>query len=142
MLRTNRNFAPERVYAVGRGAMCSVGTVALPDPALGSGGEPLSKSGRSFNIFESVDRHAHVLRVSGELDVETSTQLIDRWCRAPSDLPVVVDLADVTFMDCAGYRALVHSREAVCCRTRVVTYRNGSGQPQWFIELLSTFELS
>jgi anti-anti-sigma factor len=55
-------------------------------------------------------------RFVGELDIATVPQL-DRLIDALAARPggdLTVDLSDLTFIDCAGLRALLEIREAVC----------------------------
>lgn len=51
-----------------------------------------------------------VVRVSGEIDLDTSPALADVLGRVPPDTTsLVVDLADVTFMDCSALPALLQA---------------------------------
>lgn len=51
-----------------------------------------------------------VVRVSGEIDLDTSPALADVLSRVPPDTTsLVVDLADVTFMDCSALPALLQA---------------------------------
>jgi anti-anti-sigma factor len=62
-----------------------------------------------LSVIADVDQATITVRLSGEIDCATAQQLQDVLCdqvrRSPESL--VVDLADVTFLDCAGVGALL-----------------------------------
>jgi anti-anti-sigma factor len=70
---------------------------------------------RSFFVF-GIDSHLMggraVVQLRGELDVATEAQLASELDRVIARNPdvVVVDLRDLTFMDCRGMRSLVMAR--------------------------------
>jgi anti-sigma B factor antagonist len=59
--------------------------------------------------IEVVD-HGHTLAVrpSGELDLNTSPQLIGAFAQAGDQQALVCDLSDITFIDSSGVNALIH----------------------------------
>lgn len=66
-------------------------------------------------MSELILAHQHlsgvtVITVGGELDLATASELDDFMCRTrrPGD-HLVVDLADVTFIDCSGLRPLLRA---------------------------------
>ncbi|GAA2837034.1 hypothetical protein GCM10010441_71790 [Kitasatospora paracochleata] len=63
-----------------------------------------------------------VVRANGEIDLDTATSLRRALAAAlESHREVVLDLSEVTFMDCAGLGALVRARnQADRCGARLV----------------------
>jgi anti-sigma B factor antagonist len=67
-----------------------------------------------FSLSARVEDRESLVCVAGELDVATAGQLADlltEVLRTGSER-VFLDLADVTFMDCAGLAVLLRAREA------------------------------
>lgn len=64
----------------------------------------------------TIETRAHnewtVLDVAGELDLATAPQLAEAIGDGDSS-PIVLDLADVTFIDSVGLRSLLQAREAL-----------------------------
>lgn len=57
---------------------------------------------------------AVLVRLSGDLDVAMAHEVQEALLRAgDGNASVVVDLSDVTFLDCCGLGALVHARLAL-----------------------------
>jgi len=82
----------------------------------------------------------HVVRVSGELDFGGRDVMIQSCACADQSLDVVIDLSELTFMDCAGYGALMTARAAVGERGGSLTLANGVGEPTWLIGLIGQLE--
>jgi anti-anti-sigma factor len=80
----------------------------------------------------------HVVSISGELDVRTR-QLVEQACLAGHDL-VVVEMSELTFMDCCGYAGLVAIRRALLARGGSLTLTNQVGQPARLMALLDVTE--
>jgi anti-anti-sigma factor len=56
------------------------------------------------------DRDLRIVRPVGELDISTAgelTTVVERECSGQADL--VVDLSELTFLDCAGLRILLYA---------------------------------
>jgi anti-anti-sigma factor len=87
----------------------------------------------------SIDGDNHVVIVSGELDVRTR-QLVEQACLTGQDLAVVVEMSDLTFMDCCGYAGLVAIRRALLARGGSLTLSNQTGQPARLLALLGAAE--
>ncbi|GAA2276158.1 MULTISPECIES: STAS domain-containing protein [Kitasatospora] len=70
-----------------------------------------------------------VVRVGGEIDVATAPRLRQRLAAAlEAHREVVLDLSEVTFMDCSGLGVLVQARnQADRCGRRLVLH--GVGHP-------------
>jgi anti-anti-sigma factor len=76
-----------------------------------------------------------VVRLAGELDI-TNTEQTTRSCIDGELLHVRVDLSDVTFMDCGGYRALFTARLELERRGGSLILENANGEPARVLRLL------
>jgi anti-anti-sigma factor len=92
-----------------------------------------------LNVRVSTDAGLRVVNVSGELDMGTRDSL-ERACLANDDMSVVVEMADLTFMDCCGYGALVAARQVIQERGGSLTLSNQVGQPARLLMLLGALE--
>ena len=79
---------------------------------------------------------SRVVRVGGELDVATRAQVRDA-CLAGRGNSVVVEMAELTFMDCSGYGCLVAARRILEASGGSLTLRHLTGQPAELLELLA-----
>jgi anti-sigma B factor antagonist len=70
------------------------------------------------------------LSLDGEVDAATADDLRMRIVNAPADIAIVLDAADLTFIDCAGLNVLIeakatlqaeHRRLSIVNRPRVLT---------------------
>lgn len=95
------------------------------DPLFGLSSDPVSAQ--------------RVVTFSGELDI-TSSARVERLCTAGLNLQVVVDLADVTFLDCGGYRAFVAARTELARHRRSLTLVGAVGQPRRLLDLISRLD--
>jgi len=77
----------------------------------------------AFTLTMSAEDGHRVLRVAGDLDLAVRNQFF-KVCIEGDWADVVVDLADVTFMDCAGYGGLVAARLVLQARGGSLTLRN------------------
>ena len=80
-----------------------------------------------------------VVRVGGELDVATRAQVRDA-CLAGRGNSVVVEMADLTFMDCSGYGCLVAARRILEADGGSLTLRHQTGQPAELLELVARLQ--
>jgi anti-anti-sigma factor len=87
---------------------------------------------------ESANGH-RVVRLAGELDIATR-DLVRRTCLDGTDLTVVVDMTDLTFIDCCGYGALIAARRILTDLGGSLTMRNQAGQPAFLLSLLHDLE--
>ena len=107
---------------------------ARPDADTGSRGlEP------RLLFTSSVTQNTCVVRVAGELDLVTRDQLVSA-STAGHHPGMVIDLGGVTFMDCAGYRALVTSRRIVEGEGRSLMISGQAGQPARLLDLIAELE--
>ena len=78
------------------------------------------------------------LAVTGEVDLRTAGPLraaIQEALRTPQPVDVVVDLAAVTFLDCAGMGALVAGRNTAIRQRRRYTVTNPRGHVHRVLEI-------
>ena len=87
----------------------------------------------------SVTQNTCVVHVTGELDLATRDQLVSA-STAGHHPGMMIDLAGVTFMDCAGYRALVASRRIIESEGRSLMITGQAGQPKRFLDLIAELE--
>lgn len=98
---------------------------------------------KGFSARTRIDGPLTVVVMSGELDLATRGAAT-LACISPDLLHVVVDLAGLTFMDCAGYRELVSAKLVLEQRGGSLTLRAPSGEPLRLLDLLEqrAFELA
>jgi anti-anti-sigma factor len=82
-----------------------------------------------------VERDVCVVRVAGELDCSSASHAM-RMCLDVGRLVVSVDLRELTFMDCGGYRGLVSARAELERSGGSLTITGAVGQPARLLELL------
>jgi anti-anti-sigma factor len=99
----------------------------------------LGTSPPPLNVSVSVDGENHVVNVSGSLDMGTR-DFVEQACLAGDDMAVVVEMADLTFMDCRGYGALLAARRTIQERGGSLTLSNQVGQPARLLSLLGAVE--
>jgi anti-anti-sigma factor len=80
-----------------------------------------------------------VVHVSGELDI-AARDLARRACLEGIDLVVVVDMTDLTFIDCSGYGALMAARSILKDLGGSLTIRNQTGQPARLLSVVSVLQ--
>lgn len=93
----------------------------------------------ALDLYVSVDGRRHVVNVSGELDLG-SRHVVEHACLAGDDVAVVVEMAELTFMDCAGYAGLLAARRLLEEHGGSLTLSNQAGQPARLIGLLGAIE--
>jgi anti-anti-sigma factor len=101
-------------------------------PSTGVGDVP-------FTVDVSRAGRRRVVHIGGELDIATR-HLIRQACAAGRRKAVVVEMADMTFMDCSGYGALVAARHLLQEHGGSLTLRNPAGQPAEFLIMLTKLE--
>jgi anti-anti-sigma factor len=80
-----------------------------------------------------------VIHPRGELDMATSTACIDA-CFATGYGTLVVDLSEVTFMDCSAYGAFVAAHLELERQGGTLTLRNPTGQPARLLALITQLD--
>jgi anti-anti-sigma factor len=106
----------------------------------GSPVDELASSASNLRLRVSTDGGNHLVDVAGELDVRTR-QLVEHACLTGHELSVVVDMSELTFMDCCGYAGLIAIRRALLAQGGSLTLTNQSGQPARLLDLLGAAEL-
>jgi anti-sigma B factor antagonist len=76
-----------------------------------------------------------VVAFAGELDLFNRRLAYDA-CVAGTNRDVVVDLSAVSFMDCAGYGALIAARSVLLGRSGSLTFRNARDEPARLLLLI------
>jgi anti-anti-sigma factor len=92
-----------------------------------------------FTVSVSRAGWRRVVHIGGELDV-ASRHLVRQACALGRRKAVVVEMADMTFMDCSGYGALVAARRSLQEHGGSLTLRNPAGQPAEFLNMLTRLE--
>lgn len=109
---------------------------ARPDPmvcvAPGDGVDDLV-----LDVVVGTDRRC--ISVSGDLDLATR-HLLFLAATGGSESTIVLDLAGVRFMDCAGYGAVVASANVVEADGRRMTVSGQQGEPARLLELIRSLE--
>ena len=82
-----------------------------------------------------------VIALRGEVDISTRRDLCDVLCRVTADgtADVVIDLAEVTFIDTAIVRALATARQLLHRQDRILTLRS---PPRLAIRVLNVFGMT
>jgi anti-anti-sigma factor len=89
----------------------------------------------SLNVHVSMVAGRHVVNVSGELDVRTR-HFVEQACVAGDVDAVVVEMGELTFMDCCGYAGLVAARRVLQEHGGSLTLRHEVGQPARLLAML------
>jgi anti-anti-sigma factor len=76
-----------------------------------------------------------VVALAGELDLATR-DVAYQACVRDQHIDVVVDLGGLTFLDCAGYGALMSARRVLLQRGGSLTLRNQTGLPARLLTLI------
>ena len=80
-------------------------------------------------------RERRTVVIEGDVDLATRTEIIAA-CLAGTEHDVEIDLAQATFMDCAGYTGLLFAQRHLAAVGRHATIVNANGQPAWLLELI------
>jgi anti-sigma B factor antagonist len=94
-----------------------------------------------FLISVRVDEATAWLTVTGELDLGSTSSMRDAIRSALSDDSirlVVIDLGEVTFLDCSGLAALIEGRRLADERDVGYRVRNATGLPRTVLRLTGT----
>jgi anti-anti-sigma factor len=108
---------------------------ASPEPI------PMESAG-DLPFAVNVSRHGRrrVVQISGELDVVTRN-IVRRACLAGRRTEVVVEMSDMTFMDCSGYGGLIAARNDLQAHGGSLTLQNQAGQPAELLTMLQHLEV-
>jgi anti-sigma B factor antagonist len=96
-----------------------------------------------LKIDTEITEERVLLTVSGELDIASAPVLSEALDLAEESRPghLVIDLADLTFMDSTGISVLVGARTRVCERGGVFHVVNVVGGPRKALELTGLYDL-
>ncbi len=94
-----------------------------------------------FTILAESDHDTHVLKIAGELD-RARAALMARRCVEGQAPVVVVDLTDLTFLDCGGYRAFVAARAELEQQRRTLVLVGAVGEPRRLLDRIRQFDRS
>ena len=88
-----------------------------------------------------VSRHSgrRIVEIGGELDIATRNT-VRLACLEGRGKFVVVDMSDMTFMDCCGYGGLVAARRSLLAGGGSLTLTHQTGQPAELLDMLSFLE--
>jgi anti-sigma B factor antagonist len=83
-----------------------------------------------------------VLRVAGELDAASAPQLVAAFQElTPDGREVVVDIAEVSFIDSSGLRALLVIRQEAAATERILLVRRPARQARRLLQMSGLTEL-
>lgn len=113
--------------------------VALPDSrrfdVLDPDAVMAADTSGCFRATARSDGRCHVVEIGGELDLASRNAMV-RACTARRHRAVVVDMADLTFMDCAGYGAIANARHVLEHRGGSLLLANAVGEPARLLDLI------
>jgi anti-sigma B factor antagonist len=89
----------------------------------------------SFSVRVRFDDPLFVVEMSGELDLASRTAAI-RACTTTDHGDVLVDLSELTFMDCAGYGALASAAKLLEARGGSLVMMSPVGEPRRLLALI------
>ncbi|MEO8265405.1 MAG: STAS domain-containing protein [Ilumatobacteraceae bacterium] len=92
-----------------------------------------------FTARISDDGMPRVIHVAGDLDIASRAKL-RTICLQGDRGSVVVDIGELTFMDCAGYGALMAVRSVLTQRGESLSPTNASGEPAMLLRLLDRLQ--
>jgi anti-anti-sigma factor len=95
------------------------------------------------DVRVSFDADVCTLRLLGEHDLSTAGLFTTALAEAvaTADVDVVVDLTDVTFMDCSTIRSFVNGRSLCASGNRSLTVRCFSARQRWLLEICGLADL-
>lgn len=82
---------------------------------------------------------ARVVRIIGDIDLESRDTVLAA-CALGDHRQLVVDLANVTFMDCTGYGVLLAARRIVEGGGGEFSWSNQTGESARFLEMIAELE--
>ena len=97
--------------------------------------------GPTLVVDTTFDGDERVVGLAGELDLATRNLALSA-CTVGDHRSVVVDLAEVTFMDCGGYGAFVAARKILEGRGSSFDLRHPAGQPARLLALIAALEVA
>lgn len=90
-------------------------------------------AGLDFNVH--ADNDGMIVNVAGEVDMMTAPELEDALTSAPPGLDIIVDLAQVTFLDARGITALVTAQRHIKSQGGSLRIRGALPHVDYVIEI-------
>lgn len=100
---------------------------------------PSDIGGQIFTLRVSKRGRHRVVEIGGELDVATRGRAQQACLEGRSNV-VVVEMADMTFMDCSGYGGLVAARQILQDAGGSLTLNHQTGQPAELLVMIALLE--
>lgn len=94
-----------------------------------------------FLVTSHVGPDVRTVYVSGDLDLSRHLEATAAFCDGLG-LPIVVDLAQVDFMDCGGYRSIATARRAALRHGITLTIAHAHGEPARLLDLFERHGLA
>jgi anti-sigma B factor antagonist len=95
----------------------------------------------TFGVRARFDDPLYVVAMSGELDLAARAHAIDA-CTANGHRDVLVDLSDLTFLDCAGHGAIDAARRILERRGGSLAVKNAVGEPRRLLALIEPLDVA
>ena len=92
-----------------------------------------------FTLHVSKHGGRRIVEIGGELDIATRDR-VRVACLDGRRKSVVVEMADMTFMDCCGYGGLVAARQLLQAVGGSLTLKHQTGQPAELLDMLAFLE--
>ncbi len=97
-------------------------------------------AGSPFTTTTFTGPDVRTVQVAGDLDLHADVRALASFC-ADHGLPIVVDMADLDFMDCGGYRSIAAARHTAEQHHTTLTIANARGKSARFLRLLDELGL-
>jgi anti-sigma B factor antagonist len=104
--------------------------------------EPAKLGSTEFSVRQHSDAHGVVLALAGELDLSSAPEL-ERALEEAGALPVkrlILDLAELSFMDSTGVSVLVRTKQRADGGGRILAVRSPNGQVRRLLELVGLLD--
>ncbi len=92
-------------------------------------------AGSAFTTSTSTGFDVRTVHLAGDLDLNADFRALTAFCDGDG-LPIVVDMSDLDFMDCRGYRAIVAARQTAEQHDVTFAVENARGSPARLLGLL------
>ncbi len=96
--------------------------------------------GSLFTTTTSTGPDVRTVHLAGDLDLSADTRTMAAFCDGYG-LPIVVDLSNLDFMDCGGYRSIVAARRTAQRHDVTFAVANARGKPARLLGLLDELGL-
>lgn len=93
----------------------------------------------TFSLRVSRRRFRRVVHIAGELDISTRNRAHESCLEGRGNV-VIVEMGEMTFMDCSGYGGLVAARRTLKAHGGSLTLNHQTGQPAEFLDMIALLE--